>query len=329
MGTTSSLSLCLAVSLLAVQALSQDTPATPPPTLQTGISQYNQGDLVAAAFTLEAVIRTLAAEPAAQANELSRAYLYRGATFVRLGQEENAKGSFAAALQYDKVLRITEDQFPPRVVRVFEAARTGKTKSVLLPPSNVAKKAGIGGLGIAGIVAGVAALGGGAAVATRSSGPQATPEPTPAPTPPISPGAAEGGVRIALSNVAPPQGSTISTTAVAGMLPPTALQIAVTLTSPGVPSLGTLYASSKLTIPGWNCWVMFYGGGGQRWNYGLLADVPTTVTLGSAQVYGGCLDASGTTNTFTTNTLNIYFGGESASSQTYNNFTYTWQIKNQ
>ena len=159
------LGLYLTASLTVGTALSQNAPGVPEPTLQAGIKQFGEGDLAGAVFTLEAVIRTLALEPTLHAKELSQAYLYRGAAFVGLSQEENAKGSFAAALQYDKDLRITEDKFSPRIVRVFEAARTRKTKSVLLPPSNVAKKAGIGALGIAGIVAGALAVAGGAAVA--------------------------------------------------------------------------------------------------------------------------------------------------------------------
>jgi PKD repeat protein len=163
------LGLYLAALMTVGTALSQNAPGAAEPTLQAGIKQFGDGDLAGAVFTLEAVIRTLAVEPALHAKELSQAYLYRGAAFVGLSQEENAKGSFAAALQYDRTLRIGEDKFPPRVVRVFEAARTGKTKSVLLPPSNVAKKAGIGTLGIVGIIAGVAAVGGGVAAATHGS----------------------------------------------------------------------------------------------------------------------------------------------------------------
>ena len=175
------LSLCLVASLMLGTAFSQNTPGGAEPTLQAGIKEFSEGDLAGAVFTLEAVIRTLALEPALHAKELSRAYLYRGAAFVALGQEESAKGSFAAALRYDKELRITEDQFSPRVVRVFDAARQGKTKSVLLPPSKVAKKAGISALGIAGIVGGVLAVGGGAAVAVAHGSPGPTPTPTPTP----------------------------------------------------------------------------------------------------------------------------------------------------
>jgi hypothetical protein len=209
------LGLYLAASLTLGTALSQTAPGGAAPTLQVGIKQFGEGDLAAAVFTLEALIRNLTVEPALHAKDLSQAYLYRGAAFVGLSQEENAKGSFAAALQYDKGLRIGEDKFSPRVVRVFEAARTGKTKSVLLPPSNVAKKAGIGAVGIGGIIVGVAAIGGGVAAATgggSSPEPTPTPMPTPAPqtlvTPTIRSGAAS--LHVTYVNAAPGPGTTVS-----------------------------------------------------------------------------------------------------------------------
>jgi hypothetical protein len=197
----------LATSLTVGTAFSQNPPGGAEPTLQAGIKQFGDGDLAGAVFTLESVIRNLTVEPALHAKELSQAYLYRGAAFVGLTQEENAKGSFAAALKYDKNLRIGEDRFSPRVVRVFEAARTGKTKSVLLPPSNVAKKAGIGALGIVGIVAGVAAIGGGVAAATHSN---------PPPTTPALPTASDGGITLSFLSSSPSSGSTIS---LAGLAP--------------------------------------------------------------------------------------------------------------
>jgi hypothetical protein len=204
------LGLYLAATITVGTALPQNAPGAAEPTLQAGVKQFGDGDLAGAVFTLEAVIRTLAVAPALHAKELSQAYLYRGAAFVGLSQEENAKGSFGAALKYDKDLRIGEEKFSPRVVRVFEAARTGKTKSVLLPPSNVAKKAGISGLGIAGIIAGVAAVGGGVAAATRgSSNPPPTP-PTPNPSMIVTPTSKSGPGEITWVNSDPPPGSTIS-----------------------------------------------------------------------------------------------------------------------
>lgn len=166
---------CLVLALIAGPAHAQTAPGQPEATLTLGIKQVDEGNFQAALFTLDAVARRLVLEPAMHATDLSQAYLYRGVALVGLGQEEGAKGSFAAALQYDKTLRIGEDRFPPRVVRVFEAARLGKTKSVLLPPSGAAKKAGIGAGAVAAIVGGVLAAGGAAVAAASGAKPNTPP----------------------------------------------------------------------------------------------------------------------------------------------------------
>jgi hypothetical protein len=166
--------LSIALCLIAADSLAQSTAEPPEATLEQGIQQVADGNFSAALITLDGVARALAVDPQSHADELSKAYLYRGVAFVGMAQEENAKGSFAAALQYDRTLRLSEAQFSPRVVRVFEAARQGKTKSVLLPPSGTAKKAGIGAATIGLIVAGVAVAGGAAVAAGGGSSQSAT-----------------------------------------------------------------------------------------------------------------------------------------------------------
>lgn len=95
------------------------------PTLVQGIRQVDEGDFENGLLTLDTVVRDLAVDPAQHKKDLSQGYLYRGIAFIDLGQEDSAKGSFAAALHYDKSVRLAEDRFPPRVVRVFEAVRHG------------------------------------------------------------------------------------------------------------------------------------------------------------------------------------------------------------
>jgi hypothetical protein len=165
------------LALISAPGFSQGPPVEPEATLELGIEQVNEGNVSVAIFTLETVIRRLAIDPGAHGKELVQGYLHRGIAFVGLAQEENAKGSFAAALQYDKGLRLSEDKFSARVVRVFEAARTGKTKSVLLPPSGVVKKVGIGAGAVALIAGGVLVVAGvgGAALATGGSTPNRPP----------------------------------------------------------------------------------------------------------------------------------------------------------
>ena len=160
------------LACLTSPSLAQQVPSEQRPTLAQGIQLVNEGDLENGLLTLDAVVRDLAVDPVQHKKDLSQGYLYRGIAFVGLAQEESAKGSFAAALLYDETLRLTEDKFPPRVIRVFEAARQGKTKSVLLPPSGAVKKAGLGVAGAALIVGGLLAAGG-AAVALSDSSPPA------------------------------------------------------------------------------------------------------------------------------------------------------------
>jgi hypothetical protein len=320
------LGVCLAACLMGAVAVALTPPATPVPTLVAGISQYDEGDMTGSVLTLETVIRSLSVEPALHANDLSQAYLYRGAAFVRLAQEENAKGSFASALQYDKELRITEEKWPPRVVRVFEAARTGKTKSVLLPPSNVAKKAGIGALGVAAIVGGGIALAGGAVAVTHGSAQDVEPPVTTTTTTTTT--LSTGTIVMRLVATAPPAGATISTTAVGPNLPPNALQVAVTLTSPGVSVDGHIWAAAQGVSCDWY-FVQLYAGGGYSAVFHLPADVPVAFTLASTYVSGGCLLETGTT-TIATTTVVVYFGkvlsGPRADATTAFNVPFTWKV---
>lgn len=156
------LSICLIVAWPGSSALSQTEPE---PTLELGIQQVKDGNFQGGIFTLDRVIRSLGATDPAKAKDLSRAHLYTGIAYVGLGQEDPAKAAFREALKYDKDLRLSEKDHSPRVVRVFEAARLEKTKSVLQPPRQVAKKAGIGTAGVLVLVGGALAAGG--VLATR------------------------------------------------------------------------------------------------------------------------------------------------------------------
>jgi hypothetical protein len=174
--------VCLA--LLAVMGLGTPAPlpASTDSDLQAGIRQFKEGDLQAAVISLDRTVERLRPEAASRRDELVEAFVYKGAALVGLAQEEPAKAAFREALRLDPQRRLSEDTFSRRVVRVFEAAREGKTESVLMPPSTAAKKAGIGALGIGAIVGGVALAGGGVAVAAGGS--DSTPT---APPPTVTP----------------------------------------------------------------------------------------------------------------------------------------------
>jgi hypothetical protein len=162
--------LCCLLTLLAVPALAQAP--VPDADLQRGIRQVNNGELDAAVLTLDGVIRALAPAASTQGRELAQAHLYKGVALVGLLQEEPAKASFREALRHDPALRLAKGQFPDRVVRVFEAARKGKTDSVMKRPTGAPKKAGIGTGAILAIAGGVLAAGGTAAAVSGGGGTQ-------------------------------------------------------------------------------------------------------------------------------------------------------------
>ena len=123
-----------------------------------------------------------------------KAHTYKGAALVGLGQEEPAKLSFRFAFALDPTLRLAKEEFPDRVIRVFEAARAGKTKSVLERPNETAKKAGLGAGAVMAIVGGVVLAGGAAAVALTGEDPPAS----------------STDISMRLEGSTPPAGSTIS-----------------------------------------------------------------------------------------------------------------------
>jgi hypothetical protein len=157
------------VGLLAVLlATGLVSPAAPPASspLDEGLKLYEEGDLARAVLSLDAALGAL---PASDTASLVKAYVYKGAALVGLKQEDPAKTSFRAALVLDPELRLRNTEFPDRVVRVFDAARSGKAKSVMQRPNTVPRKAGIGAAGVAAIVGG-AALAGGAVVVAATRG---------------------------------------------------------------------------------------------------------------------------------------------------------------
>jgi hypothetical protein len=156
------------LTLLAGPALAQ-VPA-PEPDLQRGIRQVTNGELDAAVLTLDAVVLKLTPVAATHAGDLAQAHLYKGVALVGLQQEEPAKASFREALRHDPALRLRKGEFPDRVLRVFEAARKGKTESVMKRPSGAPRKAGIGTGAVLAIVGGVLAAGGAAAAVSGGGG---------------------------------------------------------------------------------------------------------------------------------------------------------------
>jgi hypothetical protein len=136
------------VVAMAMAIVGAQTPA-PADDLSKGIQQVKEGNFEGGLLTLDGVVSALSSSSDANAvRDRAQAHLYLGVAYVGLLQETPARKHFREALKLDKDLRLDPQQFPPRVVRVFEAARTGKNKSVLYA----------GGIGTAALIGGGAAL---------------------------------------------------------------------------------------------------------------------------------------------------------------------------
>src|SRR5262245_15111806 len=194
-------------------------------TLDLGIRQVKGVDLSKAVVTLDGVIQRLNPQASTNARELSQACLWKGVALVGLQQEEPAKSAFRDALRHDPALRLNKGEQPDRVVRVFEAARTGKTKSAMQRPTGTAKTAGPVGGGITLIVLGAVAAAGGVAVAASGGGGEEG----------IKTG--EGGV-ISFLGSTPPPGSTVT---VQGSQVPLTMQVTIR----GPVSAGTIDAKLR------------------------------------------------------------------------------------
>src|SRR5687767_9801760 len=88
--------------------------------LETGVRQVREGDFEQALVTLDGVTRTLTSQGGA-APELARAHLYLGVAYVGLGQDALAQAKFRRALTLDRTLTLSAEEFPPKVLRSFEA----------------------------------------------------------------------------------------------------------------------------------------------------------------------------------------------------------------
>jgi hypothetical protein len=157
--------------LLAVQASAQ--PANDHG-LAEGMRQVDEGEFDNAIVTLDTAARRLARDPA-RARELSQAYLYLGIAYVGKGHEAAAKAKFREALAQIKDLSLSTDRFPPKVIDLFEAARSDAERARPAPAASAApapspaKKGGGGGKTLL-VVGGLAVVGGGVALAGGGGG---------------------------------------------------------------------------------------------------------------------------------------------------------------
>lgn len=138
--------------------------------LAQGLQQVREGDYEAAVVTLEAAARRLEAQAGRQ-GEASQARLHLGVARVGLGDLDGARLEFRSALRLDPTLRVGEDRFSPKVVRVFESARQDVSTQTAPEPKKSSKKTLliVGGLGAAGAGVAITASGGGGTPAPGSA----------------------------------------------------------------------------------------------------------------------------------------------------------------
>lgn len=127
------------------------------PYLVLGQRQVSEGNFEEAVFSLDTAVRRLSGKPD-RTSELVDAYAYLGAAYVSLENENAARGKFREALRLEGALRLNPEQFPPRVLKVFDEVR--------IETSAASRKRSartwliLGGVGAAGAVGAGAAFGG-------------------------------------------------------------------------------------------------------------------------------------------------------------------------
>ena len=87
-----------------------------------GVRPAEEGDYDAAILTLDRAARRLATDPS-QTATLSQAYLYLGIAYLGKGHEAAAKAQFREAISHIRDLTLNPEEFPPKVINLFEAAR--------------------------------------------------------------------------------------------------------------------------------------------------------------------------------------------------------------
>jgi tetratricopeptide (TPR) repeat protein len=189
----------LCVALLVNPAMLSAQDKTTDAEVLKGISQVENGDYDQAIFTLDTACRRLAADPERK-GDLSQAYLYLGIAYFGKGHEAAAKAKFREAVLQFRGLSLSAEQYPPKIIDLFEAARAEVTTTGPAAPTEVAepeasaepaetKKGGskmplvligVGGAAVAGVALAAGGGGGSSSSAGTTSGPAPTTPPAPA-----------------------------------------------------------------------------------------------------------------------------------------------------
>lgn len=161
----------LSLALAGWPVMQSSQPWASDPDVAKGIQQVEEGDYDAAILTLDRAARRLATDPE-KTEILSFAYLYLGIAYLGKGHEAAAKAKFRDAISQIKDLTLSPEEYPPKVINLFEAAREEAAESpestpVAEEPEPVEKKGGsktalvLIGVGGGAAAAAAVALGGG------------------------------------------------------------------------------------------------------------------------------------------------------------------------
>ena len=166
---------CVCLSLVLTTrgiAQAQPAPLVKDREVAKGIRQGQEGDYESAILTLDAAANRLAAA-GGQVSDLTQAYVYLGIAYLAKNHQTAALARFRDALAQTPSLRLRPDEFPPRVIELFEQARQEAGRTALSPTSGpaTANKGGGSRKGLVLAGAGLAAAAGiGLAVAGGGGG---------------------------------------------------------------------------------------------------------------------------------------------------------------
>jgi len=138
--------------------------------VEAGIRLVNEGDYEGAIVVLDRAVEKLSGQ-SKKSEDLIQAYLYLGVAFVGRAHEEAAKRQFRQALRLEDGLRLNAADFPPKIIDLFEAARTEEETQT----ADVSRQKKGGGKKWLFIGGGLAAAGGGAAVLAGGGGDSGSP----------------------------------------------------------------------------------------------------------------------------------------------------------
>jgi hypothetical protein len=114
--------LCLVTMLGLAGAVALAAEPTPDPEIAKGISEVSDGDYDGAILTLDRAVRRLASNPN-KMRDLAQGYLYLGIAYAGKGHEAAARARFREAVGQMGDLTLSPDQFPPKIIDLFEAAK--------------------------------------------------------------------------------------------------------------------------------------------------------------------------------------------------------------